>query len=376
VPSTSTYWTAADRAAFSPDTAHQGIVCVRMHTQAHNADRHADQEGQMGKDRSRATSSTRRTIPALCVLLFAAAGASAQDFPARPLRLLVPFPPGGVGDTVARVIAQPISRALGQQIVIENRAGANTVIATELLTRAPADGHTFNIVATSFTVNPAAYAKLPYDSQKDFAGITRLVYNPLIICVHPSLPVKTVKELVALARARPDQLTWGVSTALGGGRIAGELFSDVAKIRMINVAFGGGAPATTSVLGGHTSMLIGNVLDCAPYIESGRMRPVAVTSLRRADTLKAVPTIAESGYPGFDATNWFGAITRAGAPRAAVDRLHAEMLRALQLPEVVDAFGKLGLTPGPMSPAEFDTFLRVETEKSGKIVRALGLKAD
>jgi len=300
----------------------------------------------------------------------------AQDFPSRPLRFLVPFPPGGVGDTVGRVIAQPLAKALGQPVVVENRTGANTVIATELLLRAPADGLTFNIVATSFTVNPAAHSKLPYDSQKDFAGITRLVHNPLVICVHPSLPVKTVKDLVALARARPDELTWGVSSALGGGRIAGELFAGVAKIRMINVAYGGGAPATTAVLGGHTSMLIGNVLDCSPYVDSGRLRAVAVTSLQRSDALKSVPTIAESGYPGFDATNWFGAITRAGVPRPVIDRLNAEMLRALKLPEVVDTLAKLGLNPGPMTPAEFDTFLRVETERSGNIVRTLGLKAD
>ena len=202
------------------------------------------------------------------------------------------------------------------------------------------------------------------------------MHNPLIICTNPALPVKTVKELVALAQKRPDELTWGVSSALGGGRIAGELFSMTAKIRMTNVAYGGGAPATSSVLGGHTSMLIGNVLDCSPYVANGRMRPIAVTSLQRAESLKQVPTIAESGYPGFDATNWFGATTRAGVPKPIVDRLNAELLRALKLPEVVDTFAKLGLTTGGMSPAEFDTFLRVETDRAGKIVRALGLKAD
>lgn len=319
------------------------------------------------------------TAAVLAISALAATFASptmAQDYPSRPLRFLVPFPPGGVGDTVGRVIAQPLSKALGQQVVVENRTGANTVIATELLMRSPPDGHTFNVIATSFTVNPAAYSKLPYDSAKDFAGITRLVHNPLIICVNPALPAKTVKDLVALAQKRPDELTWGVSSALGGGRIAGELFSMTAKIRMTNVAYGGGAPATTAVLGGHTSMLIGNVLDCSPYVATGRMRPIAVTSLQRSDTLPSVPTIAESGYPGFDATNWFGATTRAGVPKPIVDRLNAEMLRALKLPEVIDTFAKLGLTTGGMSPAEFDTFLRVETERAGKIVRALGLKAD
>jgi len=331
--------------------------------------------------RTRTTELPRQAATAAVLAISAltatfAPAALAQDYPSRPLRFLVPFPPGGVGDTVGRVIAQPLSKALGQQVVVENRTGANTVIATELLMRSPPDGHTFNVIATSFTVNPAAYSKLPYDSAKDFAGITRLVHNPLIICVNPALPAKTVKDLVALAQKRPDELTWGVSSALGGGRIAGELFSMTAKIRMTNVAYGGGAPATTAVLGGHTSMLIGNVLDCSPYVATGRMRPIAVTSLQRSDTLPSVPTIAESGYPGFDATNWFGATTRAGVPKPIVDRLNAEMLRALKLPEVIDTFAKLGLTTGGMSPAEFDTFLRVETERAGKIVRALGLKAD
>ena len=328
------------------------------------------------------TRTTCRPRPAAAALAIAALAAPfapatlAQEYPSKPLRFLVPFPPGGVGDTVGRVIAQPLSKALGQQVVVENRTGANTVIATELLMRSPPDGHTFNVIATSFTVNPAAYSKLPYDSAKDFAGITRLVHNPLIICVNPALPVKTLKDLVALAQKRPEELTWGVSSALGGGRIAGELFSMTAKIRMTNVAYGGGAPATTSVLGGHTSMLIGNVLDCSPHVATGRMRPIAVTSLQRSDTLPTVPTVAESGYPGFDATNWFGAATRAGVPKPIVDRLNAEMLRALKLPEVIDTFAKLGLTTGGMSPAEFDAFLRVETERAGKIVRALGLKAD
>lgn len=341
----------------------------------------SEASGEMMHARTRTKERPRTAATALALAIAALAvplapAALAQDFPSKPLRFLVPFPPGGTGDTVGRVLAQPLSKALGQQVVVENRTGANTVIATELLMRAPPDGHTFNIIATSFTVNPAAYSKLPYDSAKDFAGLTRLVHNPLIICVNPALPVKTVKDLVALAQKRPDELTWGVSSALGGGRIAGELFSMTAKIRMINVAYGGGAPATSSVLGGHTSMLIGNVLDCSPYVDNGRMRPIAVTSLQRAESLKQVPTIAESGFPGFDATNWFGAVTRAGVPKPIVDRLNAEMLRALKMPEVIDTFAKLGLTTGGMAPAEFDTFLRVETERAGKIVRALGLKAD
>ncbi len=320
----------------------------------------------------------KRAVAVVLASMTALAGgvAIAQEYPAKPIRLIVPFPPGGAGDTQARTVAQPLSRALGQNVVVENRTGANTLIATELTVRAPADGYTILLMATSFTVNPYAYSKLPYDSLKDFSGVTRLAYNPLIICTHPSLPVKTVKELVALARARPGELTWGVSSIIGGGRIAGEMFREAAKIDMTNVPYGGGAPAATAVLGGHTSMLVGNVLDCSPYVASGRMRPIAVTSATRSELLKDVPTLAESGYPGFEATNWFGTVMRSGTPRPVVERLSAEIGRALQLPEVTAALGKLGLTPGPLSPGEFDAFLRKEMQGNEKIIRKLNLRIE
>jgi tripartite-type tricarboxylate transporter receptor subunit TctC len=313
---------------------------------------------------------------AVAATAFAGSMALAQDYPAKPIRFIVPFPPGGAGDTLARTVAQPLSRALGQSVVVENRTGANTLIATEITARAPADGYTLQVMATSFTVNPFAYTKLPYDTLKDFSPVTRLAFNPLIICVHPSVPAKTVKELVSLARARPGELTWAVSSIIGGGRIAGEIFREVAKVDMTNVPYGGGAPAATAVLGGHTSMLIGNVLDCSPYIASGRMRPIAVTSANRAELLKDVPTIAESGYPGFDITNWFGTIVRAGTPRPIVDRLSAEIGKALQLPEVVGTLGKLGLTPGPLTPAEFEAFIRREMQGNEKIIRKLNLRIE
>jgi tripartite-type tricarboxylate transporter receptor subunit TctC len=306
----------------------------------------------------------------------AVAGAHAQDVALKPLRVIVPFPPGGAVDTLARALSAPLNRTLGQGIVIDNRPGANTVIGTEALARAPADGNTLLLMATSFTVNPSAHAKLPYDSLNDFSAVTRVAYNPLIICVHPSLPAHNVKQLVALARARPRELTWGVASILGGGRIGGELFREAANIELINVPYGGGGPATVALLGGHTSMMVGNVLECSPYLPSGRMRAIAVTSLARSNAVPQVPTVAESGYPGFDATNWFGAMMRAGTPKGAVERLSAEIGRALQLPEVNDALARVGLTPGAMTPGEFDAFIRGEMQKNGRIVRSLNLKVE
>ena len=269
-----------------------------------------------------------RLTPLLVIL--AAGPAAAQDYPAKAVRIVVPFPAGGTTDVVARALAPPLSKAIGQSVIVENRPGANTVIGAELVVRAPADGHTLLFMAPSFTINPFVQAKLPFDPLKDFAGVTRLVYNPLIICVHPSLPVKSVKELVALARSRPGELTWAIASVIGGGRIGGEMFMDVARINMTAVPFGGGAPAVTSVLGGHTSMLVGNMLDCAPYVASGRMRPIAVTSATRSETLPNVPTIAESGLSrlrGDQLVRRRGALGHAperDRPAERRDRAHAQ----------------------------------------------------
>ena len=305
-----------------------------------------------------------------------ALNAVAQEYPTRPLRIIVPFPPGGAGDTLARLIGPPMSKALGQNIVVESRTGANTVIATELVSRAPADGYTLLVMATSFTVNPFAHSKLPYDTLRDFHGVTRMVYNPLMFCAHPSLPVKTMKELVALAKARPGELTWGVSSIIGGGRIAGELFKDIAKIDMLNVPYGGGAPAATAVLGGHTSLMVGNILECVPYVDSGRLRGIAVTSAQRAEILPNVPTVAESGWPGFEALNWFGVVIRAGTPRPIIERLSAEIGKALQTPEARAVLMKQGFTAGTMTPADYDAYIRNEMQKNEKILKKLNLKLD
>ncbi len=308
--------------------------------------------------------------------LLAARAAVAQDFPSRAVRFVIPFPAAGTTDTIARTVAPPLGKALGQSVVIENRPGANTVIGAELVMRAPADGHTLLFMAPSFTINPFVQAKLPFDPLRDFSGVTRLVYNPLIICVHPSLPVKSVKELVALARSRPGELTWAISSVIGGGRIGGEMFMEATKVSMTVVPYGGGAPALTAVLGGHTSMLIGNMLDCSTHVASGKIRPIAVTSATRSNTLPEVPTVAESGYPDFEAINWFGAVVRSGTPRGTIDRLSAEIGRALKLPEVNDALSRVGMIPAPMSPAEFDAFLRREMETNGRIIKKLNLKIE
>lgn len=312
----------------------------------------------------------------LIAALLATGAAVAQEFPSKNVRLVAPFPPGGTVDILARMLAQPLSRALGQTVVVENRPGGNTVIGAELVVRAPADGHTLFLMAPSFTINPLVRSKMSYDTLQDFAGVTRLASNPLVISVHPSLPVRTVKELVALARARPGELTFATASIIGGQRLAGEQFREAAGINIVNVPYNGGAPAAIAVMGGHASILVANISENAPHIATGRLRGIAVTSLVRADALPNVPTVAESGYAGFEALNWFGAVVRRATPKGVVERLSAEIARALQLPEVKEILAREGLAPAPLSPEAFDAFLRAEMQRNERIIRALNLKIE
>ena len=316
------------------------------------------------------------TLSVLAISALAAPLASAQEFPAKTVRLIVPFPPGGAVDILGRSLAAPLGKSLGQNVIVENRPGGNTVIGAELVARAPADGHTLLLMAPSFTINQFVRSRLPYDTVKDFTGVTLMASGALLIAVHPSLPAKNTKELVALARANPGKLNYATASIIGGQRLAGELFKDVAKVDITNVPYNGGAPATMAVVGGHTSMLVTNIIEAAPQVTAGKLRGIAVTTIKRSEVLPQVPTVAESGYPGFDAGNWFGTVVRTGTPKAAIDRLNAEIARGLELPEVRDMLLKQGLTPAPMSPEQFNAFLRTETERTGRIVKTLNLKMD
>ena len=234
---------------------------------------------------------------------------TAQDFPSKTVRIVVPFPPGGATDVLARALATQLTRSLGQSVVIKNRTGANTLIGAELVARAPADGHTLLFIAPSFSINPLVHSKMPYDTLKDFSGAARAAYSPLVISVHPQVPARDVATLIALARAKPGELTFATSSIIGGQWLAAELFfREVAKVDIFDVPYNGGAPAATAVMGGHTLILISNVSEAAPQVSAGRLRGVAVMSLARAEQVPDVPTLAESSYPGFEAANWYGAV--------------------------------------------------------------------
>ncbi len=305
-----------------------------------------------------------------------AAPAAAQEFPSNPVRFVVPLPAGGTMDIIARTVGQPVARALGQNVIVDNRPGGGGIIGTEAVARAPADGHTVLFIGNGFTINPALRAKLPYDTEKDFIAVARIASNPLVVSVHPALPAKTLKQLVALARAHPGELTFASGTAAGGLRLNAERFKAAAGIDIVNVPYQGGVPAVTAVLGGHTSILIVNVSETVPHVASGRLRPLAVTSLERNSALREVPTVAESGYPGFEALMWYGLMARAAAPKGAIDRLSAEIARAVQLTEVRDALDRKGLSVATMSPVEFDAFIRAEIRSNGRIIREINLRTE
>lgn len=306
----------------------------------------------------------------------AAAPAMSQEFPSKPVRFISPFAPGGGTDTLGRTLGPPMSRAMGQNVIVENRPGASTVIGAELVARAPADGHTVLIMSPSFTVNPFVRSKLPYDTMKDFTGVTRLAQTAMVIAAHPSVPARNLKELVALARAQPGTLTYGTASLVGSQRMAGEMFKTLAQVDITHIPFNGGAPATLSTVGGHTTLLVTNIIEAAPNARAGKLRVLGVTTIKRSEVMPEVPTIAESGYPGFDAGNWFGTAVRSGTPKPVIDRLNAEIIRALELPEVRDPLIRQGLNPAPMTPEQFTAFIRSEMERNATIIKTLNLKIE
>ncbi|MEA3155911.1 MAG: hypothetical protein QOK44_3500 [Betaproteobacteria bacterium] len=317
-----------------------------------------------------------------CALIALLVGAVYTDsfalaqFPSKPLRIVVPFPPSGSVDVAARALAPPLTKAFGQSVVVDNRPGAGTVIGTELVARAPADGHTFLIAGFTFIANAALRTKLPFDSMRDFVGVARIGTDPYIISVHPSLPVRTAKDIVALARANPGQLTYASNGTGSAQHVTGEMLKQIAKIDIIHVPYQGGAPSAVAVLGGHTTILISTIATVTPHLNAGKLRAIAVTSQTRSDQAKDVPTLAESGFPDFELTSKLGAFARSATPKELINRLGAEIVRALQIPEVKESLFKQGISATPMGPAEFDAIIRAEIPKIQKIVRDAGIKLE
>ncbi len=316
----------------------------------------------------------------LVVLGVALSGSAAQAqprFPQRAVHLIVPFPPGGSTDIVARAIAQAMSDGFGQPVIIDNRPGAGGSIGVEAAVRAPADGYTLVMghIGT-LAVNPALYAHLPYDPLRDLAPIDLIALVPNILVVHPSLPASTVQELVALLRARPGAYSYASGGAGSAAHLAVEYFKLVTGTDIVHVPYKGTGPAMTDLLGGQVALTMTGLPPLAPQIRAGRVRALAVAGNQRLAQMPNLPTVAESGYPGFAATQWYGLLAPAGTPAAVIDRLHAEVVRSLALPAVRMRLEAEGAEPVDSSPARFAAFIRAEIERWGKVVRDARIRAD
>ncbi len=297
-------------------------------------------------------------------------------FPTKPVRIIVPFAPGGGTDLIARSLAQKLSEGWGQQVLIDNRSGGGTVIGSDLVAKSAPDGHTLLLTANPHTTNPALHAKLPYDTLRDFAGITQIANSPLLLTVHPSLPARGVRELIALAKQRPGQLSYGTSGNGGPQHLAGELFKFMAGIDLIHVPYKGGAPAATDLIAGQLQLAFGSTFLMIPQTQAGRLRALAVTSAARSPVLSQVPTIAEAALPGYAITTWYGLFAPAATPRNLIAKLHADVTRALKTPEVIERLTRDGSDPVGSEPAAFDAYVRAEIEKARRIVKASGMRLD
>jgi tripartite-type tricarboxylate transporter receptor subunit TctC len=298
-----------------------------------------------------------------------------QPYPVKPIRVIVPFGPGGPTDFLVRTVGQKITEAWGQQLIVDHRAGANGVVGSELTARAAPDGYTLGM-ATNGThgINASLFPRLPYDTVKDFAPVTRIGLAPYLLIAHPSLPVRGVKELIALARSRPGEMTW--SSGGSPSQLAAELFKKTAGVNVIVVPYKGNSPAVTAVISGEVSLSFGNVAQSAPQVKSGRLRALGVGSLQRSTVMPEVPTVAESGLPGFEAGAWYGVLAPAATPRAIVDRLNGELVRVLKLPEVQQRLRSEAYDVIADTPEQFAAAIRVELAKWAPIVKQAGLRAE
>ena len=300
----------------------------------------------------------------------------AQDYPAKPIRLVVPLAPGGGNDTTARLVGRKLTESLGQQVVVENRPGGAGAIAGEIVARAPADGYTLYLASTTFASSPALVRKLPFDTLRDFAPITRLAVVPGALIVHASLPVQSVKDVVALARAKPGQVTFGSAGMGSGSHLGGELFKLLARADIVHVPYKGSALVTTALLSGEVMTAFTNPISSLPHVKAGRIRNLGVTSAERWPLFPDLPTLAQSGVPGYELLIWNGIVVRTGTPAAITDRLHRELVNAISAPDVVKHLAGDGSRPMVQSAEEFGAFLRNEVAKWDKVARAAGLRKD
>ncbi len=316
---------------------------------------------------------------ALCVLTAASTLACAADtaYPSRPIRMVIPFAPGASNDITARLIAPKLSDALGQSVVVDNRGGAGGVLGADLVAKSQPDGYTLLMGSPGpLTVNPALLPNLPYQPKRDFVPVTLLAIVPSILEVNPALPVKSVQELIALARATPGKLNYASAGVGSVPHLAGELFKLLAKVEIVHVPYKGSSPAITDLMGGQVSMFFDNMASAVPYVKAGRLRALAITSPKRSAVMPDLPTMIEGGVPGYEAYSWNGVVAPAGTPTTAVKRLAAEIAAVLASPEIREKMKGLGAEVVASSPAEFASFMEKESAKWGRVVREANIKPE
>jgi tripartite-type tricarboxylate transporter receptor subunit TctC len=312
----------------------------------------------------------------LAIAALSAGSALAQTYPAKPIRAIVPFPAGGGIDTVIRLLGPKMSDTLGQQVIIDNRSGASGTLGTDIVAKSPPDGYTLLGTFSSHSQNQTLYKSLPFDTVRDFAPITIFGTVPNILVVNPSLPVRSVRELIALAKKRPGEILYASIGPASPSHLTAELFNSMAGIKTTHVPYKGAAPSMVALVAGETQLTFTTVLVAVPYVKAGRLRAIGVASLKRSVAVPDVPTIDEAGVKGFDSTAWWGLLAPAKTPRPVIDKLYAATLAAIKLPEMNERLISLGAEPGGFPPEAFDKFIRDDIVKWGKVVKALGITAD
>ena len=305
-----------------------------------------------------------------------AAAAAAQPYPSRPVRIVVPFAPGGAVDLVARTIAPRLNETLGQPVIVDNRSGAGGTIGTDIVAKARPDGHTLLVASMGVAVNAVLYPKLPYDTLKDLAPVTTLGEQPNIVVVHPSVAAKSMGDLLALARAKPGQVTYGSGGVGSNSHLATVLLVQMARVDLLHVPYKGLGPAVAELVGGQVNLVVSNVSTALPHVKSGRLRLLAVTSAKRFPLLSDTPTASESGVPGYESSGWYGMWSTAGTPAAVLARLHKQTVAILESAAVKDQFAAQGLQAIPVSPEAFGKRVREEIRKWGPVVKASGAKPE
>lgn len=318
----------------------------------------------------------RQFLAGMALAIFCTSAIAQSDFPSKSIRFVVPYPPGGFTDILARIIGQKLTESLKQAVIVDNKGGGGSIIGTENVARAPADGYTILMVAPDFAINESLYKTLPYNAVSDFAPVTLAAYSPMVLVVNPSFPAKSVKELIQLAKAKPGTINYASGGNGTGSHLATEQFKSMAGIDMMHIPYKGNGPATTALLGGEVSVMLLQMAVAGPHIAAGKLRALAVPGAERSAAMPELPTIAEAALPGFSVTPWFGVVAPAGTPKAAIAKLNSAIATVMALPEVKEQLTKQGAQAVSSTPEEFAAFIKTEIPHWAKVVKTSGARVD